>query len=263
MTFKGEPVVVQGTAVASPYDHSTPAPSGAATGQAASDPAQHGEKQVGSCSSVGKLVTPATLTLIRQTRTYPRTGRKSCLEFGGVTSLPHNPTDGATLITVSTCRFFCERKRDAEIQSSRSCCMETLLPSWPSLGFTAPPLSTNRWTKVSQTNQSCYNEPAKTPHLFLWQFSDFGKQLHWLHHCSRNSWHHRVGVSGLDATRPDVHARGLNQGVACGNDHIKRGHGGHRLHERQHIWWHHRRHLLPGIPVLCQGRVEQNPLRCC
>lgn len=49
MTFKGEPVVVQGTAVASPYDHSTPAPSGAATGQAASDPGQHGEKQETRC----------------------------------------------------------------------------------------------------------------------------------------------------------------------------------------------------------------------
>ena len=56
MAYKGEPVVVQGTAVASPYDHSTPASGGAvATGQAASDPAQHGEKQVGSCSLGWKI----------------------------------------------------------------------------------------------------------------------------------------------------------------------------------------------------------------
>ena len=51
MAFKGDPVVVQGTAMASPYDHHAAASTAAtATGGrgAPSDPAQHGEKQVGS-----------------------------------------------------------------------------------------------------------------------------------------------------------------------------------------------------------------------
>ena len=67
-----------------------------------------------------------------------------------------------------------------------------------------------------------------TPHLnvSLQFFSDFGIQLHGVHHCGHNSGHHRVGSSGLDAAHPDVHPRGLNQGVARGNGHIKRGHGG-------------------------------------
>ena len=59
MAFKGDPVVVQGTAVASPYDHHAPASTAAtATGGrgAPSDPAQHGEKQVGSRSLGWQIV---------------------------------------------------------------------------------------------------------------------------------------------------------------------------------------------------------------
>ena len=66
MAFKGDPVVVQGTAMASPYDHHAAASTAAtATGGrgAPSDPAQHGEKQVGSYSFGWQIVDD--LTLIR------------------------------------------------------------------------------------------------------------------------------------------------------------------------------------------------------